>query len=184
MTNQPSDDIQPAGPFQRHFADSEFDLPRTDETEFEKRRGINRVETRDGLDRIHVSGLAEPVMDSRMRVLKAIADAKISIDFLKFTASGMSFIAADTLHDEIKSCLTGLGVQFSIHRDRCILLIHAANLRDEEGLIARIVSEVIASGSAVDQLGDMHDRILLVVEKQDADELSNRITTKFMEAGS
>lgn len=174
----------PEGPFQRHLSSAEIDLPKTDETEFEKRRGINRVEIRDGLIRSHVSRLAEPIMASRLAVLEALASAKISIDFLKFTATGMSFIAKETLHADLEACLQGLNVTFSIHPDRCILLIHAANMRDEEGLIARLVSEVIASGSVVDQLGDMHDRILLVVDEKDAASLRDRIIQKFMEGAA
>lgn len=120
-------------------------------------------------------------MDSRLKVLRALADAKISIDFLKFTASGMAFVANEGLHDAVEACLGSIGVKFSLYSDRCILLIHAANMRDEEGLVARLVSEVIASGSAVDQLGDMHDRLLLVIEKKDAESLRKRIIDKFVE---
>ncbi len=185
MTNFP-DEQDPAlsGPFKRQLATADLQLPDNSEVEFEKRRGINNVEIREGLIRCHVSGLAEPVMDSRLRVLRALADAKISIDFLKFTASGMAFVANEGLHDALKNCLATLDVKFSLYSDRCILLIHAANMRDEEGLVARLVSEVIASGSAVDQLGDMHDRLLLVIEKKDAETLRQRTVEKFMEGAS
>jgi hypothetical protein len=36
-------------------------------------------------------------------------------------------------------------------------------MRDEEGLIARIVEQAIATGTSVEHVGDMHDRLLLVV---------------------
>ncbi len=152
----------------------------TAETEFEKRRGISNVEIRRGYVRVHVSRLGEPVMDGRLRVLDAIRKAGVSIDFLKFTQSGATFMAPEGTAETVRKSLQQLGVTFSIKSDRCIVLVDAVNMRDEEGLIASIVAEAIGSGARIDHLGDMHDRLLMVTEVAAGEELAERIRGRFM----
>lgn len=57
----------------------------------------------------------------------------------------------------------------------------AVNMRDEEGLIASIVQQAITSGGKVSHLGDMHDRLLLVVESKDADKIADQFRRTFLE---
>ncbi|MCU0315683.1 MAG: hypothetical protein MUC92_03730 [Fimbriimonadaceae bacterium] len=168
-------------PFRKALSDPEQDLPPQVETEFEKARGIHLVEQRTGLSRVHVVNLAEPLMASRLNVLKMVAEAKVSIDFLKFTPDGITFIVSDTHTSTVEACLKALDVEHSILRDRSVVLAHAANLRDEEGLIAQLVSEAIDSVQEIDHLGDMHDRLLFVVKASHAPELTARIKERFME---
>lgn len=141
------------------------------ETAFEKPRGISNVETRDGYAQVHVSRLAEPIVLERMRVLSAIAEAGISLDFFKLTPSGVSFLVPEDCYQEVENALQPLEVHFSINTDRSIVLVHAVNMRDEEGLIATILKEAIATGVEIFHIGDMHDRLLLVVQKEDVERL-------------
>jgi hypothetical protein len=48
-------------------------------------------------------------------------------------------------------------------------------MQDEEGLVARIISEVIASGESVDHIGDMHDRLLLVTDSKTGERLAKKL---------
>ena len=141
------------------------------ETEFEKRRGVSRVEVRHGFAQIHISRIAENVMQERLKILTWVSEVGISIDFLKLTPSGMSFLVpeqfAETIDQVLKPCIH----HFSIRHDRSIVLVYAVNIRDEEGLIAGIVHTAIANGVRIDHIGDMHDRMLMVVEKADAEKL-------------
>jgi aspartokinase len=150
------------------------------ETAFEKRRGISSVEVRAGFAQVHVSRLASPVMENRLLVLGAVADGGISIDFLKLTQSGLSFVVPGDLAESVSGALTQLGVHFSIRENRHILLVHAVNMRDEEGLIATILLESIASGVQVDHVSDMHDRMLMVVDAADAPRLKAKIEEKLV----
>lgn len=150
------------------------------ETAFEKRRGINSVEVRAGFAQVHVSRLEQPIMENRLQVLGAVADGGISIDFLKLTQSGLSFVVPEEFADSIAQALQQLGVHFTIKENRHILLVHAVNMRDEEGLISRILLESIASGVKVDHVSDMHDRMLMVVDAQDAPTLKACIEEKLM----
>jgi aspartate kinase len=141
------------------------------ETAFEKQRGISQVEVRGGYAQVHVSRLSEPIHDNRLRVLKSVAEAGVSVDFLKLTPSGLSFVIADANSPDVERALEPLNVHFTIRNDRCVLLVHAVNMRDEEGLTARIVQEAIASGATVDHISDMHDRMMIVAEARFASSL-------------
>ena len=150
------------------------------ETAFEKRRGISSVEQRTGYAQVHVSRLPEPLIESRLRVLGAIADGGISIDFLKFTQSGLSFVIPQESAPVVSRALGELEAHTSVREGRHILLVHAVNMRDEEGLIARILLESISAGVKVDHVSDMHDRMLIVCEASDAARLKAHIEDKLM----
>lgn len=119
-------------------------------------------------------------MENRLRVLSAIAKDGINIDFLKMTQTGLSFVLPDDLAEAASKALAKLDVHFSIREHRSILLVHAVNMRDEEGLIARILLESIASGVRIDHASDMHDRMLMVVQSEDAARLKDRIEESLM----
>lgn len=142
------------------------------ETEFEKRRGVSDVEVRGGYAQVHVSQLGSPLMATRLTVLESVGAATISIDFLKLTPSGLSFLALVDRSADIERVLHDLGVRFSVRKDRSIVLVHGVNIRDEEGLIARIVESAISSGVKVEHISDMHDRVLIVVESGEAEQLN------------
>ena len=61
------------------------------------------------------------------------------------------------------------------------IMIHAVNIRDEEGLIAMVMREAISEGTAIDHVGDMHDRLLLVVSEADAARLNRRLEIRLNE---
>lgn len=168
-------------PFRQDVSDREVDSRGTGETEFEKRRGVNKVEIRPGLTRAYVTSLKEPVMESRLRVLSAVREAGVSIDFLKFGQSAMSFVSPESSHDSLKRALESCDCESSLEKGRCIVTVHAVNMQDEEGLVARIVSEVIASGVDVDHVGDMHDRLLLVTNSSTGEVLAQRLRERIPE---
>jgi len=51
-------------------------------------------------------------------------------------------------------------------------LVHAVNMRDEEGLIAEIVQSAIASEAQIDHIGDGHDRLLLVASAESVEKIT------------
>ncbi|AIE86712.1 hypothetical protein [Fimbriimonas ginsengisoli] len=144
------------------------------ETEFEKRRGVSRLEVRHGFAQVHVSQIEGDVMRGRLFVLEAVTNAAISIDFLKLSPSGMSFLVPEDKGEEVERAIEPTGVHFSIHSARSILLVHAVNIRDEEGMIASLVQTLIGTGAEVDHLGDMHDRMLMVLRTEDVERVAER----------
>ena len=151
------------------------------ETDFEKRRGVSRVEVRDGFTQVHASRICEPLMEGRLAVLQRVADARVSIDFLKLTPSGLSFLISEAQSEAIEKAFQGCEAHVTIRHGRSVVLVHAVNMRDEEGLIARVVQEVIASGARMDHISDMHDRMLVVVHTEDAEPLRQRLEGNLIE---
>ncbi len=144
------------------------------ETAFERPRGVSQVETRKGFCQVHVEGLPDPLVPKRLEALKAVADESISIDFLKLTPRGLSFVAPADRAGDIERVLAGAQVA----RDRSVVSVHAVNIRDEEGLLAEVVQEAIALGAQIDHVGDGHDRLLLVVGDADAARIERHFKTK------
>lgn len=144
------------------------------ETAFERPRGVSRVETRAGYCQVHVEGLSEPLVTHRLEALAAVAGAGVSIDFLKLTPRGLSFVAPADRAGDIERVLAGAQVA----RDRSIVSVYAVNIRDEEGLLAEIVQEAIALGAQIDHVGDGHDRLLLVVGDADAARIERHFRQK------
>ncbi len=153
----------------------------TVETEFEKKRGVGNIEVRRGFAQVHVSNLEGDLVQERLRVLKAVADADVNIDFLKLTPSGLSFLALEDRAETVKAVLKGEKVDFIAQKSRSIVLVHAVNMRDEEGLIASIVQAAIASRAIVDHIGDMHDRLLMVLDSADAERLAAKLRKDLVE---
>ena len=121
-------------------------------------------------------------MEGRLAVLQCVADARVSIDFLKLTPSGLSFLIPEGQGSAVENALSGSDVHATVRPGRSIVLVHAVNMRDEEGLIARVVQEVIASGARMDHISDMHDRMLVVVHTEDAGPLCERLEKNMIEA--
>ena len=147
----------------------------TGETEFEKPRGVSSVEIRPGLTRAFIHGLAEPVLESRLSILAAVRNAGVSIDFLKFGHDALSFVASGADHGKLEAALKGCKGTVEVEGGCCVVIVHAVNMQDEEGLVARIVSEVIGSGEDVDHIGDMHDRLLLVTDSKTGARLAEKL---------
>lgn len=169
-------------PFGKHLA-SEVDVPSVaNETAFEKARGVNRVEIRSGFASARIGGLSGDVQKERLRVLKPVYDSEISFDFLKFAADGMSFVVASDMREKLESVLRGLGVEFEVKGDRAVLSVHAVNMRDEEGLVAKVVSQVIESGANIEHLGEMHDRLLMLMGESGAAKAKAMLLAAYPEA--
>jgi hypothetical protein len=147
----------------------------TAETDFEKPRGISSVEVRPGFTQVHVTGLAEPVSKSRVQVLNAVAAAGVSLDFLKLTPKGLSFLVPSTKTEVVKETMISNSFKADLAIDRCIVLVHAVNMRDEEGMIAGIVRRAITVGIPIDHVTDMHDRMLIVTQTTHADQFRTEI---------
>lgn len=138
------------------------------ETAFEKKRGISDVEVRPGFTQVHVTRVPGDLVDGRMAVLDAVEKVHVSIDFLKMSNTGLSFLVSQDSADRIRVAFSGLDCDFDLVQDRAIVLVHAVNMRDEEGMIAGIVRRAIRTGAPVEHVTDMHDRMLLVMAHSDA----------------
>jgi aspartokinase len=94
----------------------------------------------------------------------------------------MSFVAAEADQPALEAALKGTSAE--VEGGCCVVIVHAVNMQDEEGLVAKIVSEVIASGENVDHIGDMHDRVLLVASQKTGERLVKKLEKTFGKEGS
>ena len=138
------------------------------ETGFERRRGISGIEIRHGFAQVTVCGPGEASL--RLKVLQALADAGVSHKFLKLVPGGLSCIFPEELRPKAEQALAGMDHELAAGRS--IVQVLSPNLRDEEGLLARIVQAAIDSGAAIHHMGDMHDRAYLVVATSEAERLA------------
>jgi aspartokinase len=146
------------------------------QTDFEKPRGVSRVEVRDGYAQAFVTAGA------RLDILRAVSQAGVSIDFLKLAPTSLSFLVPQDRAAALDEALGRIGAKYEIKSPRSVVMVHAVNMRDEEGLIARIVSSAIGTGLTIEHLGDMHDRMLIVLESSDAAKLTQHLRDSLAEA--
>jgi len=147
-------------------------------TEFEERRGITRISVELGYVQVHISRIpAESLDQERFTVLSLIAGVGINMRFPKLTPSGLLFLVREENACLLNKCLERWGKHSSIKTRRCIVSVHAASMREDDGLIARIAGEALASGVHIDLVSDTHDQTMLVVDESDATPLLGRLNT-------
>jgi aspartokinase len=72
-----------------------------------------------------------------------------------------------------------VGTEVMATTGRAMLSVHCANIRDEAGIVGKIAESVMASGARIEQVGDSHDCILLVVESDRANDAAARLRADF-----
>lgn len=166
-------------PFGKHLANVEKLPVALGETDFEKARGVNKIEIRTGFASARITGLDGEVSKHRLRILNQVYQQEISLDFLKFSGDGMSFVVPDYRRDELVKVLEECGSSFEVKPDRAVLIVHAVNMRDEEGLVASIVSQVIEFGANIEHLGEMHDRLLMLMGVSGAEKARDGLKARY-----
>lgn len=142
------------------------------ETEFEVRRGVSQLTLEPGFAQVHVSRIpCESLLQERLKILRLLADIGVSTKFPKLTPSGISLTIPEDRASEVEETLAYCGHHFSVRRGRSVLSVHASNIREEDGLIGRIIGNAISSGVQIDHIGDMHDQTTMVVEASSVDPL-------------
>ncbi len=151
------------------------------EKSFERRRGIGQVVLKDGYAQVHISDFAVPVHPMRLKVLEMVKNAEINIQLLKLTPSGLTYLVSEANAQKLNDILAVTAFHFTIKKGRSIVEIHAVNMRDEEGLIAKVVASAIASGAKMEHIGDMHDRLIITASNDDAQRIAGFIESENLE---
>ena len=140
------------------------------QTFFETARGISSVEVAYGQALIVVSGIAEKDAEcGRIEALRALAERGVSLDFLKLSPHGLSFILPEGVAEDAVAALQKSGLDAESVLGRVIVTVSAPNIRDESGLVAGIAECVVRSGAAIDHVGDMHSSVQIVVDSGNAE---------------
>jgi aspartokinase len=140
------------------------------QTQFEAPRGVSEIEVRHGFAQVHFSLGGQELAVKRLEVLRVIAEAGISHKYLQLTQNGLAFIITEAQVPEMESVLREASIAFELNKGRSMVLVKSIGLWEEEGTIASIVEAAIASGVQVDHVGDMHDRMYMVVKGEVAED--------------
>ncbi len=146
------------------------------QTPIDTPRGVQDVDLEEGYALVEVRGLPPWETSARRReALKAVESAGISIDLFKITHDGFSFVVPDSLAEKTHDALCQVGFQPNVLSDQAILLVATPNVRDADGLLARICSEVIMAGAEIQHLGDMHTGVMIVLKRKEAEYARERL---------
>lgn len=150
-------------------------VDRTQETEFERPRGILEVTTEDGYSQIHAGGLPHPIHENRLLLLQTVRSSATNIKMLKMTPSGLSFLVREHDTANLEQAVSVLPFPVSIRPGRSLVYAHSVNMRDEEGLIARVLAIAIGSGGHMEHVGDRHDCLIIAAEDGDAAKIADAL---------
>jgi aspartokinase len=142
-----------------------FDLP----------RGLGEPLVRDSYAQVLVSFSDQEAKNGRLEALNIIQSNGLSIDFLKFTHNGVSFVISADQAKKAAEVLANIDADVKLSEGRSILLIPAVNMRDDEGLLAHVLSEAIKTKAEILHIGDMHDRVLIVTDTEGAKEIAAKV---------
>lgn len=137
-------------------------------TEFERPRGISGTSVTKDFAHVAVTALA----DQRRIIVRALADEGISFDFLKLRESGFDFLVAERDEEAAGRALGQHRVDHEITSGKVIVTVEAVNMREEEGLIAGILSQASLSGAPITLVGDQHDKVLIVTTEEGAEKIT------------
>ncbi|HEY3779696.1 MAG TPA: hypothetical protein VGL56_01335 [Fimbriimonadaceae bacterium] len=140
------------------------------QTQFEAPRGVSEIEVRHGFAQVHFVLGSRELTIKRLEVLKVIAEAGVSHKYLQLTQNGLALIIAEAQVAEMEELLNKAGITFELNKGRSMILVKSIGLWEEPGTIASIVEAAIASGVQVDHVGDMHDRMYMVVKGEVAED--------------
>jgi len=146
------------------------------DTYFETKRGISDVEVSYGHAWVVVSSFPKDSASSRrIQALQVLKESGISIDFLKLSFDGFSFVVPEAMGTRVQEALCSNGFDAKVLKNRAIIEVSAPSIREEEGLIARIAEFIVRNGANIDSVGDMHSAVLVVVDADSAERAANEL---------
>jgi len=149
-----------------------------DGLQFETPRGVSKIEVRHGFAQIHINLDARDLPAARVHILRVLAEAGVSHKYLQLTQSGLALVIAEDDASLAEEVLKAAGVDFTLSKGRSLVLVHAVGMREEPGMIATILQAAIASGVQIDHIGDMHNKMFLVVQGGMAEETAQRFRSQ------
>lgn len=146
---------------------------------FEAQRGISSVETAAGFALVQVFGMpSEDLPQRRIQCLEHLASNGVSFDFLRLSTDGFSFVVPGREAAKVETPLNELGVRFEQLSNQSLVTVSVPNLREENGLLAKIVEIVASTGVQVNSIGDTHTSILILLAANDATSVANVLRSR------
>lgn len=100
-------------------------------------------------------------------VFKAMANEKISVDFINIYPNGVVYTVADEVTDKAESILRELGYEPEIERKCAKVSVVGGGIAGVPGVTAKIVSALSDHGIRILQSADSHTTIWVLVKEKD-----------------
>jgi aspartokinase len=150
------------------------------DNQFEAPRGVTEVSVSPGFAQVKIHVGRQDVVAARIEALRVLAEAGISHKYLQLTPEGLALIIRDDQVFKTKEALAAAKVNFELNEKRSLVLVSAPGIWEEKGVIASIMEAAIRSGVEVDHVGDMHDRMYMVIAGDVAVEAADRFRAQLL----
>lgn len=121
----------------------------------------------------------EGQLDLQENVFKSMAQAKISVDFINISPSGVTYTVSDEAADKAKQVLERLGYTPELRRGCAKVSAVGAGMSGVPGVAAKIVSALSGENVQILQSADSHTTIWVLVKNEDMKKAVNALHKMF-----
>ncbi|GIN07253.1 aspartokinase [Shouchella clausii] len=121
----------------------------------------------------------EGQLDLQENVFKSMAQAKISVDFINISPSGVTYTVSDEAADKAKQVLEHLGYTPELRRGCAKVSAVGAGMSGVPGVAAKIVSALSGENVQILQSADSHTTIWVLVKNEDMKKAVNALHKMF-----
>jgi aspartate kinase len=112
-------------------------------------------------------------------VFKAMANKKISVDFINISPSGVVYTVTDEMTDHAIEVLTQLGHEPVVERNCAKVSVVGAGIAGVPGVTSKIVTALSDQGIRILQSADSHTTIWVLVKQEDLSKSVNALHDAF-----
>jgi aspartate kinase len=117
--------------------------------------------------------------DLQAKVFKAMAEDKISVDFINISPNGVVYTVMDEMANKAEMKLKALGYEPQIVRNCAKVSAVGAAIAGVPGVTAKIVDALAQEGIQILQSADSHTTIWVLVKKDDMEKAVNALHNVF-----
>ncbi|MEK4885002.1 aspartate kinase [Bacillus sp. FSL W8-1127] len=134
----------------------------------------------------HVSDIAQIKVkakkdqyDLQSEVFKAMANEKISVDFINISPTGVVYTVQEDMADRAVTILNELGYEPTVEKGCAKVSVVGAGMTGVPGVTAKIVTALSEEGVRILQSADSHTTIWVLVKKEDLVKAVNALHSAF-----
>lgn len=117
--------------------------------------------------------------DTQAEVFKAMAQEKISVDFINISPKGVVYTVTDEATDKAIDVLHGLGYEPAVIRNCAKVSTVGAGIAGVPGVTSKIVTALSGEGIQILQSADSHTTIWVLVKEEDLKKAVNALHGAF-----
>lgn len=121
--------------------------------------------------------------EAEVRTFKALADARISVDFINITENRIVFTVKEDLAGKALSILQNTGFRCNARPGCAKISVIGAGMQDVPGVMARVVEVLYKAGIPIIQTVDSEITISCLVDRKDMERAVKVLFTEFGLAG-